>query len=163
MDLLDRLLEHDRWGTSQLLEKCATLTDAQLDQEFDIGHRTLRVTIDHIISNIEGWTALMVRIPPPEQPDNLSVAMQAERHERAYAAFADLARRIVDEDRMEEMFADFYGEQQTFGAAILQVILHNEGHRNEAVHILTRLGLPGETLEFDHGLWDIVRRGVAFA
>jgi uncharacterized damage-inducible protein DinB len=163
MDLLDRLLEHDRWGTSQILKVCATLTDAQLDQEFDIGHRTLRVTIDHLISTIEGWTALMVRIPPPEHPDNLTIAMQADRHDRAYAAFADLARRVMDEDRMEDMFADFYGVQQTFGAAIVQVILHNEGHRNEAVHILTRLGLPAETLEFDHALWDFVRRGVTFA
>jgi uncharacterized damage-inducible protein DinB len=163
MDLLDRLLEHDRWATARVLEVCGDLTDAQLDQEFDIGHRTLRVTIDHIISNIEGWTALMVRIPPPEQSDNLTIAMQAERHDRAYDAFADLARRVVAEDRLDDMFADFYGEQQSFGAAILQIILHNEGHRNETVHILTRLGLPAETLEFDHGLWDFVRRGVVFS
>lgn len=162
MDLLDRLMEHDRWGTTRLLEVCGDLTDAQLDQEFDIGHRTLRATIDHIISSIEGWTALMVRIPPPEGPDHLTVAMQAERHARAWAAFADLARRVIDEDRMDDTFSDFYGEQQTFGGAILHVILHSAEHRTEAVHILSRLGLP-EVPELDYGLWDFVRRGVAFA
>jgi hypothetical protein len=31
------------------------LTDAQLDQEFDIGHRTLRQTFDHMILNVDFW------------------------------------------------------------------------------------------------------------
>ena len=44
MDLLDRLLKHDRWATDQLLEVSRGLSDAQLDQAFDIGHRTLRET-----------------------------------------------------------------------------------------------------------------------
>ena len=45
MDLLDRLLDHDHWATTQLLDVSRNLTDAQLDQEFDIGHRSLRGTI----------------------------------------------------------------------------------------------------------------------
>jgi uncharacterized damage-inducible protein DinB len=49
MDLLDRMVGHDRWATTQLLELCSTLTAAQLDQEFDIGHHTLRETLDHMI------------------------------------------------------------------------------------------------------------------
>ena len=48
MDLLDRLLEHDRWATDQLLELCRGLTDAQLDQPFDIGHRTVRALQERI-------------------------------------------------------------------------------------------------------------------
>ena len=160
MDLLDRLLEHDRWATTQVLAKACALTDAQLDQEFDIGHRTLRATIDHVLSNQEGWTALMVRVPQPDHPDARPIAYQAARHERASAAFADLARRVRDEDHLDETFTDFYDEPMTFGGAILHVILHNEGHRTEAVHILTRLGIPGEQLEFDHALWDFVRRGL---
>ena len=49
MDLLDRLLEHDHWATAQLLDLSRHLSDAQLDQEFDIGHRTLRDTFEHMI------------------------------------------------------------------------------------------------------------------
>jgi hypothetical protein len=44
MELLDRLLEHDRWATAQLQELSRVLTDTQLDQPFDIGHQTVRVT-----------------------------------------------------------------------------------------------------------------------
>ena len=38
MDLLDRLLGHDAWTTRQLLDICSTLSDEQLDREFDLGH-----------------------------------------------------------------------------------------------------------------------------
>ncbi len=53
MDLLDRLLDHDRWATDQLLNVSRGLTDAQLDEELDIGHRTLRATFEHMIFNLE--------------------------------------------------------------------------------------------------------------
>jgi len=160
MDILERLLEHDRWATTQVLAKAEPLTDAQLDQEFDIGHRTLRRTIDHILTVREGWIALMTRVPPPEHPESLPVSYQIERHERLAPAFADLARRLRDEESFDDTFQDFYDEPMTYGSGILQNILHDEGHRNEAVHILTRLGLPGDELEFDYGLWDFVRRGL---
>ena len=52
MDLLDRLLGHDHWATTQLLELSRGLTDEQLDRDFDIGHRTVRETFDHLIYNI---------------------------------------------------------------------------------------------------------------
>lgn len=157
MDLLDRLLEHDRWATTQLLDTTRDLTGTQLDQPFDIGHRTVRATLEHMIFNIEAWTALMVREPMAEQPDDTSPAALAGRHERACKAFAQVARRMRDEDRLEDTFADFFDERMTFGGGILHVVLHNAEHRSEAVHILNRLGLP-EVPELDHGLWDHVRR-----
>ena len=59
MDLLDRLLAHDHWATTQVFSVARGLTDAQLDQPFDVGHRTLRDTLEHMIVNIEIWTAGM--------------------------------------------------------------------------------------------------------
>jgi hypothetical protein len=48
----------------------------------------------------------------------------------------------------------------TYGGAILMVILHNEAHRAEIVHIFARLGVPElAKVEVDHGLWDFKRRG----
>ena len=67
MDLLDRLLEHDQWATTRLLDLSRGLTEAQLDQEFEIGHRTLRETFEHIIVNIGFWTALMTDQPVDPQ------------------------------------------------------------------------------------------------
>ena len=59
MDLLDRLLGHDEWTTQQLLLICRGLTDEQLDRQFDIGLKTVRLTLRHMIYNIEGWTDLL--------------------------------------------------------------------------------------------------------
>jgi uncharacterized damage-inducible protein DinB len=160
MDLLDRLLEHDRWATSQLLEMSGGLADAQLDQEFDIGHRTLRETYAHMIYNVASWTGLMIGQPEVVFPASRSLPDLIAWDARAYASFADFARRIRDEERFDETFTDAFAGPLTFGGAILHVILHNEGHRTEAVHILTRLGVPGDKLELDHALWDYVRRGL---
>jgi uncharacterized damage-inducible protein DinB len=161
MDLLDRLLEHDRWATTQLLELCRGLTDAQLDQPFDVGHRTLRATLDHQIPNLDFWTGLMIGQPVEERPGPSSLEALIADHERSYAAFAEVARRVRDEGRLEETFRDHYGLPMTYGGAILMVILHNEAHRAEIVHIFARLGVPNlREVEVDHGLWDFKRRGI---
>ena len=153
MDLLDRLLEHDHWATAQLLDLSRGLTDGQLDQEFDIGHRTLRDTFEHVIFNIAFWTALMTEQPVPEERDDRSVTALIDRHERSYAAFASLARQFRDEQRLEDTYIDHYDARKSFGGTILHVVLHNAEHRTEALHILERLRVP-DLPEVDHGLWD---------
>ena len=158
MDLLDRLLDHDDWATTQLLALSGSLTDAQLDQPFDVGHRTLRATFDHMIVNVEIWTALMTRQPPAPHQDNPSLSSLVDGHRRSHATFASFARQIRDEQRLDDTFVDNYGYPMTFGGAILHVILHDEGHRMDALHILQRLGIP-DLPELDHGLWDFKRRG----
>ena len=153
MDLLDRLLEHDHWATAQLLDLSRHLTDAQLDQEFDIGHRTLRDTFEHVIFNIAFWTALMTEQPVGEQRDDRSMPALIDRHERSYATFASRARQVRDEQRLEDTYIDHYYARKSFGGTILHVVLHNAEHRTEALHILERLRVPGLP-EVDHGLWD---------
>ena len=158
MDLLERLLVHDEWATTQILEMSRSLTDERLDQPFDIGHGTLRETFEHMIVNVDGWMARMIGRPPEDRGDDRSLAALTAWHERAYATFAAFARQRRDAGDMETTFADPFGGDMTYGGAILHVILHNAEHRTELVHILTRLGLP-EVPEVDHGLWDYVRRG----
>jgi uncharacterized damage-inducible protein DinB len=153
MDLLDRLLEHDEWATAQLLELSRGLTETQLDHEFDIGHRSLRGTFEHMIVNIGFWTMLMTGQPVDGQPDDRSVAALSDWHNCSYATFATLARQLRDEQRLDETFIDHYDARKSFGGTILHVVLHNAEHRTEALHILTRLGLPNVP-EVDHGLWD---------
>ncbi len=160
MDLLDRLLGHDDWATTQLLELSRGLTDAQLDQPFDIGHRTLRSTVEHMIFNVEAWTRLMAGQQVIVQRDDRSLAALIDRHERSYAEFASLSRRVGDERRLDETFVDHFGERMTFGGAIVHVVLHNAEHRTEALHILERLGVP-DLPEVDHGLWDYERRATS--
>jgi uncharacterized damage-inducible protein DinB len=151
--VLDRLLEHDHGATTQLLELSRGLTDAQLDREFDIGYRSVRGTYEYMIVNIAFWTGLMTEQPADDEQDERSLAALIDRHERSYATFATLARRLRDERRLNGTFIDHYDARKSFGGTILHVVLDNAEHRTEAVHILTRLGVPGPP-EVDHGLWD---------
>ena len=61
MDLLDRLLGHDRWTTAQLLERCRELRAEQWIEPFDLGHQTLAATFQHMIGNVRVWTDLMAQ------------------------------------------------------------------------------------------------------
>lgn len=143
MDLLDRLLGFDHWATARLLELSRDLTDARLDQPFDVGLGTLRTTFEHMIFNIDFWTGLMSGQPVTTERDrHPSIAVLIERHERAEAAFAAIARRARDERRLDDTFVDHFGYRQTFGGTTLHVALHNAEHRTEALHILGRLGVP---------------------
>ena len=153
MDLLDLLLDHDHWATARLLEASGGLTDAQLDQKFDIGHRTLRETFAHMTSNVPFWTAFLTGHPAAAEPDDRSLAALGDRHERSYAAFAAAARRLRDEQRLGDTFVDHYAVRKSFGGTILMVVEHNAEHRTEALHILERLGVP-DLPEVDLGVWD---------
>jgi hypothetical protein len=101
MDLLDRLLGHDQWATGLLLELSHDLTDAQLDQPFDVGHRMLRATFEHMIFNVEIWTGLMAGQPVDAQRDERSLSALIDRYERSDAAFVTLARLVRDEERLD--------------------------------------------------------------
>lgn len=160
MDLLDRLFAHDRWATIVLFDACQPLRETQWHTNFDIGHENLHATWGHLVGNIEAWTLIM-REKPIELDDDWSIPNLRSRWERAYDAFESYSRAIVDEHRMDATFTDHFGGEQTFGAVIPHVILHNEGHRTEILHMLNRLEI-GEAPEIDHALWDFHRRGVMF-
>src|SRR4051794_34858227 len=97
MDLLDRLLEHDAWTTHQLLARCRDLTDAQLDQDFDLGHGTVRATLLHIIRNVEVWSGLMSATPVRASSDAepQSIPRMIESFDRAHAALTAIARSVA--------------------------------------------------------------------
>jgi uncharacterized damage-inducible protein DinB len=160
MDLLDRLLGHDHWATSQLLDASRGLTDAQLDEPFDLGRGSLRETLDHTIFVIDFWTRLMVGQPATtERAGRRSIAALIEEHEHYSAAFAAFARRVRDEQRLDDTFVDHHGRRWTLGGTIIHVIHHDAQHRGEARHMLERLGVPdlwdGDPLE-----WEQATRGI---
>lgn len=163
MDMIDRLLDHDRWATGHLLTLCHGLTDDQLDQEFDIGLRSIRATFDHSIYVMQIWTALMSRTPPTVEHEaakrDRTLPALVARHNEAFDTFATFARQARDEGRLDETYEDLYGLPPSIGGTIIHVAMHNEVHRSEIVHMLTRIGVPEEPPEVDHLLWEHVING----
>jgi uncharacterized damage-inducible protein DinB len=148
MDLLDRLLGHDAWTTRQLLLRCRELTEDQLDQDFDIGHRTVRATLLHIIRNMEVWTDLMCG--GPIRPGNAdpfggaSVDGLLVRLDRAAVDLGRLAREVAADDRWDARWVDVLDDppvEKSYGSAISHVVTHSMHHRAQVLYMFRRLGV----------------------
>lgn len=154
MEQMDRLYGHDRWMTNLLIDAAAKLPDDKLDQEFDIGHRTLRRTIDHIAVTIEFWTGMMAGQPPTWEPNPTDVATMQARQGATYDRFEALARQLTADGKLDDTFTDHYEIAQSYGGTILHVILHSHMHRSEILHMLQRLGFDdfteGDPQEWEH-------------
>ncbi len=147
MDILDRLLAHNAWTTNKLIEQSRGLTEAQLDQEFDVGLKTVRATIDHIIENIEWWTDLMNGLPQRTfenlGEDDMTLAGFARRLELVAPQFAEVARRVQTEGRLDEAWQARAYQPTTFdyGNTIIHVITHSAHHRGQLMYMLKKLGV----------------------
>lgn len=154
MDQNERLLQHDRWMTNLMMDAAAKLDDAVLDQEFDIGHRTVRRTLDHITVGIEFWTPLMMGEPGPWEPNPADVETMRARQSVAYDQFEALSRQIIADGRLDDVFTDPWEYSQSLGSTILHVILHSHVHRGELLHMFQRLGFneftQGDPQEWEH-------------
>nr|WP_271891413.1 DinB family protein [Planctomicrobium sp.] len=141
--MLDRLLGHDGWTTRQLLEICESLAGEQLDREFDIGHRTLRGTLDHIISNMEIWAALMADQEVPSNHDQTLTGM-IDRLAVAETRLKLVARKVADTNMWDELWTDHLDDpprQKSFGTAIAHVITHSMHHRAQVLYMLRLSGV----------------------
>lgn len=154
MSTLDTLMGHDRDMTEYLMSLSKDLSDEELDREFDIGHRTLRRTFDHIILANASWTGQLVGKPIPWEPKPASIAEMRERHQRVYDGFVAAVGDMTANGRENDVFQDAHGYPQTRELTVLHVILHGHVHRGEVLHILQRLGLEdlpeGDPQEWGH-------------
>ncbi|HRA48381.1 MAG TPA: DinB family protein [Thermomicrobiales bacterium] len=167
MDLLDRLLGHDKATTDELLQICEGLTDAQWNQEFDISWKSLHGTAGHVIYNERTWTNLMMGLDAATVGDDWTYTLPDLRrhHDTAHADLVALARGVRLAGSWEDTFVDTLDvppTRKTLGGGILHVITHNMVHRTEMLHILARLGLDNLP-EGDLMAWDMaqtIQKGV---
>jgi uncharacterized damage-inducible protein DinB len=159
MDFLNRLLGHDTWTTQQLLLLCRDLTDEQLDRDFDIGHRTVRATLRHMIYNIEAWSDLMAGRPMRKDPgrEGASISALSARLDRADADFGEISRAVAQRGGWDEKWRRRSGDppdELTYGGTIAHVITHNMHHRAQLLYMLRRLGVEnrpeGDVLSWEH-------------
>ena len=141
MDFLDRLLSHDAWTTRQLLLLCRQLTDEQLDREFDIAHRTVRATFEHMIRNVEIWSDLMSGQPIREDGGN-SVSELLARLDRAAGDLAEISHVVARRNGWDERYVDSLdGSERSYGGSIAHVITHSMHHRAQMLYMLRLLGV----------------------
>ena len=148
MTILERLLRHDAWTTRALLVLASGLGDAELDLEFDVGHRTLRRTFVHIVANMECWCDLMTARPQRwagrETRLAESVAGLIERLDRIADELLALGGRVTDEGREDDEFVDYLDDppaRKPLGAGLVHVATHGMHHRAQCLNMLRHLGV----------------------
>ena len=162
MDILYRLLGHSTWTTQHLLEHCRELNLKQLHQPFDIGHKTLLETAEHLVDNIETWTDLMLQRPIRQYPADVQRERETldgliARHQAAADEFNKLAQQLAEESRLDDGYSDFLDNPpglKSFGGTIAHVLTHNHQHRAEIIHMLMRLGVA-DVIEGDVLGWEM--------
>jgi uncharacterized damage-inducible protein DinB len=147
MDLLDRLLVHNEWTTHKLIEQSRGLSDAQLDEPFDIGLKTVRATLHHIIESVEWWTDLM-NAQPQRSFDNLGIDPMTldgfeRRLERVVPQFAEVARCVQAKGNLDQVWPmrEGFPETYSYGTTIIHVLTHSAHHRAQLMYMLKRLGV----------------------
>ncbi len=145
------------WANQQLLAAAGKLTDAQLDQPFDMGPGSLRRTLIHIYNGEHVWLnrwQCRAETPWPSESDPLSVAELGRRfaacaQERdvfvATLTDASLAREITYRDSKGSLF------QASLSDMLIQAINHSIHHRAQAVNMLRRLNAG--LVELDYMMW----------
>ena len=166
MTVLERLLRHDAWTTRTLLHASAELPDAALDREFDVGHKTLRRTFAHIVSNMECWCDLMCGRPQRKlnhqggRQDTI-VAL-AERLDQVGQELLTLGIEVATQHREEEFFVDYLSDphrKKPLGAGLVHVATHGMHHRAQCIYMLRHLGVQ-DLIEGDALSWERTYRGL---
>src|SRR5437763_1645512 len=122
MDILDRMLDYDAWITRRMLGHCRQLTEAQLEQRFDIGWETVHATLAHIVANMELWCDLLHgRSPRADDPREHAPRLKEliERHAAVAAELGTFARAQATSGNLDGIAVDpFYDPpaEMTYGA-----------------------------------------------
>lgn len=152
MDLSDRLVEHEHWHTTRLLEQAAALSDEALDRpvrpgwvvhEFEGPEPDVRTILERIVFTKEVWTAAIGgRDVPPR--DQRSIADLQARLAAVQPQFAALVRRIRDRNEWDDAFVDALCTPPvsfTFGSVIAHILTVSVVRRQAVVDALRELGV----------------------
>ena len=156
MNLLERLIGHDTWTTRRLLELSGTLTDEQLDREFDIGHGNVRKTFDHMVWNVECWTDLMMSRTVRPRSSDCALTALTSRFDEAAHKYESAAPLIFEQDRLDDVFTDTLDnppQSKSYGGLIVHLATHGMHHRAQLLYMLRRLGVE-ELPEGDVLTWE---------
>lgn len=143
----------DRANT-EILTAAADLTDAQLDERFDMGFGTLRRSLIHIVGGERVWLARWQGHANTPWPDHKAATSVTElrdwlsAHIPARDAFldaltsADLDQHVEYMDSMGGIFTASLRDM------LLQGAVHSIHHRAQAVNMLRRLDSPAEDMDY---------------
>jgi AraC-like DNA-binding protein len=153
MDLTDRLVEHDIWSNTQLIELAKAIPPGALDEPVEINpadgawfedRPSIRSMLDRLVFTKEMWSAAIAGTEPPSDQRDASLDALARRLDDAGKRFTELVRGIRDRGAWDTAFVDATcdpPESFTFGGAISHALIRDSYRRQVLIGVLTRHGL----------------------
>ncbi len=161
-DPVDVMLAHDAWATRMLLNTCRGLTYEQFHRPFDLGLKTVHLTMTHIVSVMRRWSDRIgerTLRPMLDAVPGAPSAVGAEARERTVEELLALldeaerdARAVIAGVRKQGFdmllrleFPDETGRKKrhTFakGTALVHLCTHSMHHRAQVIAMLRMLGV----------------------
>lgn len=143
----------------------AELSDADLDREFDIGHRSLRRTFCHVVGNMECWCDLMTHKPQRYASGAMlsnTIADLIERLDIVAEQLVSLGRTVAERHQENADFVDNLDQpprRKPLGAGLVHIATHGMHHRAQCLYILRMLGVKN-LIEGDALSWEQNYRGL---
>src|SRR5688572_11875953 len=154
--ILTSLFSHNDRANLLICDAAGSLSDAELDREFEMGMGTLRRTLLHIWAGESVWLQRWnggIETKWPDEKEKVSVSDIAQRLTALRPQRdAFLASLTPQSHAKRQMYRDSKGSlyTATLGDMVLQVYVHSTHHRAQAVNMLRRLGAPTRAPQVDY-------------
>ena len=153
MDLMDRMLEHDRWLSERLIDAAGTLPDDDLDRvvrdreplAFESDEPTVRGMLDRLVFTYDVWTAAVAGRAAVDDRDTSMDGLR-RRLQASSGEFAEVIRGIRDRGEWDHAFVNTLRdppETFTFGGMVAHVLTLQAARRSELIVALGGLGVQG--------------------
>lgn len=162
LDGVRTFLRYSDAANRMVLEAGLPLSDAQLDQPFDMGRGSLRKTLLHILAGETTWLARWkgnIETPWPSESEPTPVSSMQATFSATWTERDAYIDSLAEPDLEKiQPYRDSKGDlfEATLGDMLLQGCIHSTHHRAQAVNMLRRL--DAGLVEMDYMNW--VRRPV---
>jgi len=148
-DTLTTLFRHNRWANLRLLERCAGLSDEQLDATLLGTFGSIRDTLQHIVTAERSYLSRISTGQPYRHPKDAPPLTLAEMAEWARTSGAGLIEWALKVQAGDTVQVDWDGAPRAVPKTILltQAINHATEHRAQVMAILTQLGIEPPELD----------------
>jgi uncharacterized damage-inducible protein DinB len=140
--------EYNLWANLHLLDTCASLSDAQLDETMSGTFGSIRETLLHIFSSEEGYARSVTGTAPTPRLEELATFPGFdELRQRA----AQSGNRLITASEQVEMDKILYLDEGTYPAPVIivmiQAINHGVDHRSQIATLLSQQGIEPPDLD----------------
>lgn len=150
-NILTRLFEHNNWANEQIMQACASLTDAQLDAEPQSATEgSIRNTLIHLVSAQSNYLRILT-LPLEQRNNRLTLEFSELQNALQYSGEA-LLKLVQDETYPTTSLMTRDEHHVEPWVILVQIINHATEHREQIKSMLTAMSITPPSIDgWDYG------------